>query len=445
MSLAAQLDRRFGVSAAGSTLGREALGGLTTFISMAYIAVVNPVFLAAAGIPRDDAILATIVSAAFATILMGAAANLPIALAPGMGLKAFFAYTICRQHQVAWQTGLGLLAIVALVFFALTLGGVRRSIIEAVPKSLRLAAPVGIGLFIAVIGFQQSGVVIGDPATLVTLGNLRSGPTLLALGGLATTLALMARGVRAAVFWGMLATGVGGGLMGLLPSGAPWVELPHGRLPGLEIDLAGALRLDLLPLGVVLLFFAIFDAMGTLFAVATEARLVDADGRFPQLGVALTVDAVGALAGAVIGTSSVTCYIESATGASVGARTGLASVVTGSCFLVALFLVPVVSAIAAGIPSGDRTLYPVTAPALIVVGVLMARSVVYIDWGDVTEAVPAFLTLALMPATFSISHGLAAGFVSHAGMKLAAGRTRESHWLAYAIALLFVWRYFWLG
>jgi AGZA family xanthine/uracil permease-like MFS transporter len=370
MSLAALLDRRFGVSAGGSTLGREALGCLTTFISMAYIAVVNPVFLTAAGIPRDDAILATIVSAAFATILMGSAANLPIALAPGMGLNAFFAYTICRQHQVAWQTGLGLLAIVALVFFALTLGGVRRSIIEAVPKSLRLASPVGIGLFIALIGFQQSGVVIGDPATLVTLGNLRSAPTLLALGGLATTLALMARGVRAAVFWGMLATGVAGGLAGLLPSGAPWVELPHGRLPGREIDLAGALRLDLLPLGVVLLFFAIFDAMGTLFAVGTEARLVDAEGRFPRLGVALTVDAVGAQAGAVIGTSSVTCYIESATGASVGARTGLASVVTGSCFLAALFLVPVVSAIAAGIPSGDRTLYPVTAPALIVVAVL---------------------------------------------------------------------------
>jgi AGZA family xanthine/uracil permease-like MFS transporter len=314
-----------------------------------------------------------------------------------------------------------------------------------VPKSLRLASPVGIGLFIATIGLQQSGVVTGDPVTLVTLGNLRSAPTLLALGGLAATLALMARGVRAAVFWGMLVTGIAGWLAGLLPSGAPWVELPHGRLPGREVDLWGALRFDLLPLAVVLLFFAIFDAMGTLFAVGTEARLVDAEGRFPRLGVALMVDAVGALAGALIGTSSVTCYIESATGASVGARTGLASVFTGCCFLAALFLVPVVAAIAAGIPSGERTLYPVTAPALVVVGVLMARSVVHIDWSDVTEAVPAFLTVALMPATFSISHGLAAGFVSHAGMKLAAGRARESHWLAYAIALLFVCRYLWLG
>ncbi len=445
MSLAELLDRRFGVSAAGSTVGREALGGLTTFLSMAYIAVVNPVFLSAAGIPREDAILATIVSAAFATILMGVAANLPVALAPGMGLNAFFAYTICLQHHVAWQTGLGLLAIVALVFFVLTLGGIRRTITEAVPKTLRLASPVGIGLFIAVVGLQQSGVVIGDPATLVTLGNLRSPPTLLALGGLAATLALMARGIRAAVFWGMLITVTAGWMAGLVSTGASWVELPHGRLPGNEIDLEGALRPDLLPLGVVLLFFAIFDAMGTLFAVGSEAGLVDNEGRFPRLGRALMVDAIGALAGALIGTSSVTCYIESATGASVGARTGLASVVTGLCFVAALFLIPLVAAVAAGVRSGEHTLYPVTAPALIVVGVLMSRAVVHIDWTDLTEAVPAFLTLSLMPATFSISHGLAAGFVSHAGMKLAAGRARESHWLAYAIALLFVWRYLWIG
>jgi AGZA family xanthine/uracil permease-like MFS transporter len=445
MSLAELLDRRFGIAAAGSTTGREALGGFTTFLSMAYIAVVNPVFLSAAGIPREDAILATIASAAFATILMGMAANLPIALAPGMGLNAFFAYTICLQHRVAWPTGLGLLAIVALVFFVLTLGGIRRAITEAVPKTLRLASPVGIGLFIAVIGLQQSGVVVGDPATLVTLGDLRSPPALLALGGLAATLALMARGVRAAIFWGMLVTVAAGWLTGLVSTGTSWLEWPHGRLPGREIDFGGALRLDLLPLGVVLLFFAIFDAMGTLFAVGTEAGLVDRDGRFPRLGRALMVDAIGALAGALFGTSSVTSYIESATGVSVGARTGLASVVTGLCFVATLLFIPLVAAIAAGVRSGEHVLYPVTAPALIVVGVLMARAVVHIDWSDLTEAVPAFLTIALMPATFSISHGLAAGFVSHAGMKLAAGRGREAHWLGYAIALLFVWRYLWLG
>ena len=437
----AALDRRFHVSDSGSTLAREALGGLTTFLSMVYITVVNPVFLTAAGIPRDDAILATIVASAFATLLMGLVANLPVALAPGMGLNAFFAYTICIQHHLPWQTALGLLAIVALAFLALTVGRVRQTITEAVPKTLRFASPVGIGLFIAVIGLEQSGIIVGDPATLVTLGNLRSPPTLLALGGLTVTLGLAAHGAGAAVFWGMLTTVAVGWLAGIVVIGGSFVELPRGRLPGMEMDLVGALRADLLPLGVVLLFFAIFDAMGTLFAVAAEAGLLDRDGRFPRLGTALTVDALGALGGALAGTSSVTCYIESATGVSVGARTGLANLVTGGCFVAMLLFIPLVGAIAAGVPAGDHTLYPVTAPALIVVGVLMARSVTAIDWSELTEAVPAFLTIVLMPTTFSISHGLAAGFVSYAGMKLAAGRGREAHWLVYAIALLFVWRY----
>ncbi|MBI2963319.1 MAG: NCS2 family permease [Deltaproteobacteria bacterium] len=439
------LERRFGVAAAGSTIGREVVGGLTTFLSMAYIVVVNPVFLAAAGIPREDAVLATIAASAFATALMGLGANLPVALAPGMGMNAFFTYTICLQHQVPWRTALGLLVLVSLAFLALTVGRVRRMITEAVPKTLRFAAAVGIGLFISLIGFQQAGIVVAHPATLVALGDPRAAPTLLALGGLAATLALMARGVRTAVFWGMVSTAAAGWLAGILAIRSPWLELPHGRFPGLEMDLGGALRLDLVPLAVVLLFFAIFDAMGTLFAVGAEAGLLDEQGRFPRLGRALTVDALGALAGAGMGTSSVTCYIESATGTAVGARTGLANLVTAGCFLVALFLAPLVAQMAAGVTVGEHSYYPVTSPALIVVGVLMARSVVRIDWGDLTEAVPAFLTLAVMPATFSISHGLAAGFVSYAGMKLAAGRAGEAHWLIYAIAIVFVGRYLWLG
>jgi adenine/guanine/hypoxanthine permease len=435
------VERRFGVSAAGSTIGREAIGGLTTFLSMAYIVVVNPVFLVAAGMPREDAILATILASAFATLLMGLTANLPVALAPGMGMNAFFAYTICIQHAVPWQTALGLLAIVALAFVALTVGRVRAALTEAVPASLRFAAAVGIGLFITLIGLEQSGVVVSDPATLVALGDLHKPPTLLALGGLAVTLALTARGVRTAVFWGIVFTAGIGWLAGVVEIGLPWLELPRGRLPGLEMDLRGALRLDLLPLAVVLLFFAVFDAMGTLFAVAAQAGLLDEHGLFPRLGRALLVDALGALAGAAFGTSSVTCYVESATGTAVGARTGLANLVTGACFLATLLLVPLVEQIAAGVRIGEHVYYPVTAPALIVVGVLMAQSVVRIDWDDPTEAVPAFLTLSLMPASFSISHGLAAGFVSYAGMKLAAGRRSEAHWLVYAIAALFAARY----
>lgn len=443
--LAALVERRFGVAAAGSTLGREAIGGISTFLAMAYILVVNPVFLVAAGIAREDATLATILAAAFATILMGLAVNLPVALAPGMGMNAFFAYTICAEHGVRWQTGLGLLALVALAFLALTVGRVRETITDAVPSTLRFAAAVGIGLFMALIGLEQSGIVVGDPATLVTIGDLRKPPTLLALGGLAVTLALTARAVRTAVFWGILLTAFVGWLSGLVDLHPPWAEIPRGRLPGLEMDLAGALRPDLLPVAVVLLFFAIFDAMGTLFAVGAEAGLLDEHGRFPRLGRALMVDSLGALAGAMLGTSSVTCYVESAVGTAVGARTGLANLVTGACFLASLLLIPLVSRIGAGVAADGHVLYPVTAPALIVVGVLMAQSVVRIDWRDFTEAVPAFLTIVLMPATFGISHGLAAGFVSYAGMKIAAGRAREAHWLVYAIAVLFAVRYLFLS
>jgi AGZA family xanthine/uracil permease-like MFS transporter len=267
-----------------------------------------------------------------------------------------------------------------------------------------------------------------------------------ALGGLAVTLALAARKVRTAIFWGTIFTAAAAAWLGKieLPAG-PWLALPRAGFPGLEMDVLGALDPELLPAAIALLFFAVFDALGTLYAVGEEAGLLDAQGNFPRLGRALMVDAGGAVAGAVLGTSSVTCYIESATGVSVGARTGLANLVTAACFIISLFFMPLVVAVSSGVTVGSgpeaHTYYPVTAPALIVVGVLMARSVVRIEWGDITEAVPAFLTLSVMPATFNISHGLAAGFISYAGMKLVAGKGREVHWLVYLLALLFAWRY----
>lgn len=439
--LAGWLESRFGVREAGSTIGREVVGGLTTFLTMSYIAVVNPVFLAAAGIPLEGAILATILSSAFATILMGLVANVPVALAPGMGLNAFFAYTICINHQVPWRAGLGLLALVAVVFLLLTVGRVRALITAAVPVTLRYAAAVGIGLFITMIGLQHAGIVAPDPATLVAFGDITAPHALLALAGLAVTLALAARHVRTAIFAGMVFTAAAGAFLGFIRVQGPWVSAPSGGLPGLEMDLVGALRADLVPLGIALLFFAIFDTLGTLYAVGSEAGLLDERGNFPRLGRALTVDATGALAGAAMGTSTVTCYIESATGVSVGARTGLANLVTGACFLGALFFMPVAAAIGSPVVAGPRSYFPVTAPALILVGALMARTVVKIEWGEISETVPAFLTIAIMPATFNISHGLAAGFVSYAGMKLAAGKGREVHWLVYVIAALFAWRY----
>jgi AGZA family xanthine/uracil permease-like MFS transporter len=435
------IERRFGVGAAGSTLGREALGGLTTFLTMSYIAVVNPVFLAAAGVPRDGAILATLIASGFATLLMGLVANVPVALAPGMGLNAFFAYTLVLGHGVEWRIGLGLLAWVAVAFLILTVGRVRGLITAAVPRTLRYAAAVGIGLFITTIGLEHSGIMAPHPVTLVTFGDVTAPHTLLSLGGLAVTLALVARHVRTAIFGGMACTAAAAVAFGFTRIEGSWLSVPSGGLPGLQMDLAGALRLDLAPLGVALLFFAIFDTLGTLYAVGAEAGLLDEHGNFPRLGRALSVDATGALVGAGLGTSTVTCYIESATGVSVGARTGLANMVTGSCFFAALFFMPLVAAVGAPLVVGGRSYFPVTAPALIVVGVLMARNVTRIEWQKTGEAVPAFLTMVLMPATFNISHGLAAGFVSYAGMRLAAGRWRQVHWLVYVIAALFVWRY----
>jgi len=300
------IDRFFGVTAARSTVAREVVGGLTTFLTMAYIMAVNPVLLADAGIPKEGAVLATVVASALATAAMGLIANLPIALAPGMGLNAFFAYTICINNQVPWRTALGLLAIVSVVFVGLTVGRVRAAVTAAVPRTLRFAAAVGIGLFITTIGLQHAGIVAPHPVTYVTLGELRAPHARLALAGLAVTLALGARRVRTAIFWGTLATACLATLLGMIrwPSG-PWLQPPAGDFPGFEMDLAGALDPALVPLGMVLLFFAVFDAMGTLYAVGAEAGLLDEQGRFPRLGRALMVDAGSAAAGAGAGTGIV--------------------------------------------------------------------------------------------------------------------------------------------
>ncbi len=443
-SLGQWLDARFGVGAAGSTLRGECLGGVTTFLSMAYIMVVNPLVLSDAGMPRDGAFLATVLASALACLLMGLFANLPVALAPGMGLNAFFAYTICAV--ATWQVGLGMIVWVSIVFLILTLGRVRELLTRAVPPSLRFAAAVGIGFFIALIGLKQSGLIVDNPVTLVALGDVSRPHVLLAGFGLAVTFGLLARGNRTAIFWGLLGTAVVGAAVGMVDLSGQWFQVPKGRLPGAEMDVVGAFKMQYLPLGLTLLFFALFDAMGTLYAVGAEANLLDASGRFPRLGRALMADATGALGGGLLGTSSVTCYIESATGVSVGARTGLASCVTAAAFLASLFVAPLVATVGAGVTNDGATFYPVTAPALIAVGVLMSRSVTRIDWADVTEAVPAFLTITLMPFTFSIAHGLAIGFISYAFMKLISGRFREAHWLVYLLAALFgAHYYFFLG
>jgi len=431
------LERIFHVRASGSTPGREALGGVTTFLTLAYILAVNPVFLTAAGIPLQGAIVATALSAAFATLLMAFLANYPIALAPGMGMNAFFAYGICVGSGVPWQTALGMVFWAGVIFVVLTVTGARRVLVRAVPEVIKLAGAVGIGLFIAFIGLQHGGIIRADKNTLVALGALSSPAALLTLFGLAVSLALMAAGVQTALFWGLAATVVAGLFAGEVTMPASLVSAPSFALPGLQIDLLGALRLQYAPLILVLLFFALFDTLGTLMGLAHQAGLLK-DGELPRIERALTADALGMVGGALFGTSPVTSYIESGSGVAVGARTGLASVVTGGLLLISLFFTPLVGAISRPDAGGFT---PLTAPALILVGTLMVRAVREIDWTDTTEAAPAFFTALLMPLTFNISHGLAAGIVVYVLVKLAARRWREVHWLMYVLAVLFVLRY----
>lgn len=393
------LEWIFHVRAAGSTPGREALGGLTTFLTMAYILAVNPVFLKAAGMPEEGAIVATALSAAFATLLMGFLANYPIALAPGMGMNAFFAYSICVGAGVPWQTALGMVFWAGVAFVLLTVTGARRVLVQAVPEVIKLAGAVGIGFFIAFIGLQHGGIVRADENTMVAMGDLASPAALLTLFGLAVSLILMLAGVRTAIFWGLVATLAAALVAGQMKAPASLAAVPGFSLPGLQIDLLGALRLEYVPLMLVLLFFALFDTLGTLIAVAHEAGFLR-DGKLPRIERALTADALGMAGGALIGTSPVTSYIESGAGVGVGARTGLASVVTGLLLLLSLFITPLVGMVGQADAAG---LTPVTAPALILVGILMVRAVREIDWSDPTEAAPAFFTALLMPLTFNIS------------------------------------------
>ncbi|MCB1058095.1 MAG: NCS2 family permease [Acidobacteria bacterium] len=407
---------------------------------MAYIVAVNPVFLTAAGMPLEGAILATCWSATLATLLMAFLANYPIALAPGMGLNAFFAYGVCLGAGVPWQTALGLVFWAGILFLLLTVTGARKLLVAAVPKVLRLSGAVGIGLFIAFIGFQHGGLVRADPNTMLGLGDLTSAPALVALVGLAVGFGLMAARVPTAIFWAMAASFAAALFLGLVHWPEAIFSWPEGPLPGFSIDLLGALRLEYLPLILVILFFDLFDTLGTLLGVAYEGGFLE-DGELPRIERALLADSAGSVGGALLGTSTVTSFIESGAGVGVGARTGLANLVTAGLFLVAPFATPLVAVIGQG--AGDG-LNPVTAPALILVGALMVRAVREIDWREMTEALPAFATAIVMPLSFSIAHGLAAGIAAYVLAKSAAGRWREVHWLLYVLAVLFLARYAWL-
>ncbi len=429
------LERYFQLSAHGTTVRTEILAGVTTFLTMAYIIFVNPDILAAAGMPRDAVFVATCLAAAIGSLIMGLYANYPIAIAPGMGLNAYFAFAVVGGMGFTWQQALGAVFISGVLFILVSLFRLREWIVNAIPRSLKFAISAGIGLFLAIIGLKNAGLIAGHQATLVTLGDLHQPGVLMAVAGFILIVALEQRKVPGAIIIGILAvTGVSVALGLSKLTGI--VAVPPSLAPTfMQLDIAGALNIGLL--SVILTFFLVelFDATGTLVGVAHRAGLLDKDGRLPRLKKALLADSTAIVAGAGLGTSSATAYIESAAGTTVGGRTGLTAVVVALLFLAALVFSPLASAV----PSYA------TAPALCYVAVLMIRGLAEIDWEDLTEAAPAVITAITMPFTFSIAHGIAFGFISYAALKLLTGRYRELSPAVAVIAGIFILKFAFLG
>ena len=458
----------FQIQQRGSTVGREVLGGLTIFMSMSYILFVQPVVLAKAGMNPDAVFMATCLSSAAACVLMGLLANYPIALAPGMGENFFFVFTLCGVATAAggfkltWAEALALTTITGGLFLLLSVVGFRSMVLNAIPDALKSGIAAGIGLFIALIGFEWGNVVTSDPVTCVKLATLRGNHVAaLTLLGLGVTVLLMAFKVRGAILLGILLTtaatvgaSTAWNLPGVTPRGV--VALPAGLsqtagqfLAGFGSLLEKLLSKDwvhVLAFAFILLFMDLFDTVGTLVGVTKRAGLI-VNGKLPRAERALAADAAGTVIGGCLGTSTVTSYIESITGVQAGARTGLAAIVAGVCMLLALFFQPVVRMVGGGVvvgkyPWGDPIVrYPMIAPALIVVGAMMLRAIRDIEWEDPTECIPAFLTMVTMPFAYSISTGIAIGFVSYAFAKLFTGRARECPVIVYVFAALFVVQY----
>ena len=398
---------------------------------MAYIVVVNPSILKDAGMPFAGVVAATCLSAAFGCLLMGIYARYPISLAPGMGLNAYFTYTVVKGMGVPWETALGAVFLSGVTFLLLTLLGVRQWIVAAIPRELYAAVGAGIGLFIAFIGLRNAGIVVANSATLVSMGNLSSPATALAVLGVVIIAALQAWRVRAAILLGMMITTSLGALLGMMhwqPQTYAWPEMTSTML---RLDIAAAVKIGLLEIVFVFLFVDLFDNLGTLVAVSQKAGLIGPDGQIPRLNRILVSDASATIVGSLAGTTTVVSYIESATGVAAGGRSGVVAVVTGLMFLVALFIAPLIGAVPAA----------ATAPALIVVGALMISAIGGIDWEDPLVAVPAFLTLITIPLTFSIANGLAFGIIAHVLLKLAAGQGRRVPVAAYTLAGLLIVRF----
>ena len=433
------LERLFRLRENGTTVRTELRAGVVTFLTMSYIIFVQPAVLSQAGMDFGAVMAATCISAAAATLMMGLYANYPIALAPGMGENFFFTFTVVVGMGVSWQIALGAVFLSGVAFLLLSAVRLREMVIEAVPASLQHAIAAGIGIFIAFIGFQQAGIVVGNPGSLVQLGDVRQPPVLLALAGLAVISVLMVRKVPGAILWGMLATAILGLPFGLVEYRGV-ISAPPSIAPTLfAMDVRGALALPMVTF--IFLYMVLFDTVGTVIGVSAQAGFLK-DGKIPRAGRVLMTDAAGTALGAVLGTSTVTSYIESNAGVAAGGRTGLANMPTALLFLLALFFIPLVQTIGGGYEvTPGRFLHPVTAPVLILVGCMMAKSILKIEWNDLCEGVPAFLTMAGIPLTYNIAHGLALGFISYPALKLLSGRGKEVSWLLYLMGFLLVLMY----
>ncbi|MFW6022905.1 MAG: NCS2 family permease [Halanaerobiaceae bacterium] len=432
------LENLFKLKENGTNVKTEVIAGFTTFMTMAYIIFVNPSILSDAGMPFEGVFIATIAGIILGTLCMAFFTNYPFALASGMGLNAFFAYSVVIGLGISWQVALGLIFVEGVIFIILSLLPVREMIVNAIPMSLKTGISAGIGLFIAFIGLSNANVIVDEPATLVTLGNIMSGPALIALAGLIITGVLHARRVKGALLWGIVISTIlgifngvtdlsGMGSIVAMPKMSDWSTVLF------QLDIMGALQWGTIGLLLSFLFVDMFDTAGTLVGVAQQADYLDEEGNLPKASGALLADAIGTAGGALFGTSTVTTYVESASGVAEGGRTGLTGVVVSILFFLALFFRPLIGVV----PSAA------TAPALIIVGVMMMSNVSKIEWDDFTESLPAFITLAAMPLTYSIANGIALGFISYPLIKIATGKGKDVNWLVYLLGALFLAYYIW--
>ena len=428
------LEKLFQLQAHGTTVKREVIAGITTFLTMAYIVVVNPSILSATGMDFGAVFVATCIAAVIGTLIMGLWANYPIALAPGMGLNAFFSFTVVGNMGYSWQVALGAVFMSGLIFFLLSIFKVREWIINSIPLSLRFGISAGIGFFLAFIALKNAGIVVDNPATLVTMGDIKTPEALLFFAGFAAICAMAYRRITGAVMIGILAiTGIAMALGLVEYEGL--VSAPPSLAPTfMQLDIAGALNVGMISVIFAFLFVDLFDTSGTLIGAAQRGGLLDKDGKLPRLGRALMSDSVATMSGAALGTSTTTSYVESTAGITAGGRTGLTAVVVAALFLACLLFAPIASVIPAY----------ATAPALLYVAVLMTSGLKLIDWEDVTDAAPAVATALIMPLTFSIADGIAAGFITYAALKALSGRWSDLNPSVAIIAIVFVLKFIFL-